>query len=175
MAEEEVQVAEATPEEAGGGGDKTNSVVMILIVLSVLVMILTPLTTVFLVKSMAPKPKEIEQDKNKTTEVVLEKIQVNLAGTNATRFARIDVALKVSDSSMVLFFMTQENDPEHGMLNEIKAEIRGVIGDNTVANLESRESKKNLADDIKKVLNDLLSKRTEGTVTKVYFPDFLIQ
>lgn len=170
MPEEKVAEIEGVPAERG-----SKSIVIVLIVLSVLVMVLTPLTTVFLVRSMAPKPKEIEQDRNKSSEIVLEKIQVNLAGTNATRFARIDVALKVSDPDMVKFFNVQADSPEHGMLNEIKSEIRGVIGDNTIADLESREAKANLADDIKKVLNDLLSKRTDGTVTKVYFPDFLIQ
>lgn len=173
MPEEEVQITAEDGSQPPKGGSK--SVVLVMIVLSVLVMVLTPLTTVFLVKSMAPKPKEIQQDKNRATEIVLEKIQVNLAGTNATRFARIDVALKVSDPDMVKFFQVQADSPEFGMLNEIKSEIRGVIGDNTIDDLETREAKRNLADDIKKVVNDLLSKRTDGTVTKVYFPDFLIQ
>ena len=149
--------------------------VVILMVLSVLVMVLTPLITVFAFQAMSkkdagPDPKESTQH----FEIPLSKIQVNIKGTNGMRYLQFIVVVKVTDKEMNKFFIESGEDGV-GKLRKMQSEIIKIASDTNLTALLSYDGKLLLAGNIKKKLNDILAPETKGTVSDVYFSEFLIQ
>ncbi|OGV54793.1 MAG: hypothetical protein A2X49_05060 [Lentisphaerae bacterium GWF2_52_8] len=156
--------------------DKTKPVIMTLIVLAVLVMVLTPVITIVMVRTLqgAPEEKKVE-DAPKTTEIALGAFTVNIAETSGTRYAKLDIVVEISNPAMAKYFEAKAVDKPEGMLNQIKAVIVTIVSDKNLAGLLSKEAKTLLAKEIKQQLNDLLQKQKDGVVTDVYFPTFLVQ
>lgn len=171
---------DAAPADAGAAGpDKTKTVVMLLIVLSILVMILTPIITIFAIRAIMPKdntegPKPEELNK-KITEIPLLDFKCNIGQTQGTRYAQIDVVVEVSDGGMKKFFEAKTQENLDGMLNKIRSAILNIISDKTLDGLLSKDAKALLSKEIKSDLNEMLQKKTDGVVTEVYFPKFLVQ
>ncbi len=157
--------------------DKTKKTVLLLIVLSVLVMVLTPVITIFSIRMMTQKTeaKTEASDHVVNKEIVLPQIQVNVAETNGTRFVQIEIVLDVSDAEMVSIFEDQTPENSKGRLKRIMATIISIISDKNLPALVTKEAKSRLATEIKNAINDLIRSDTDGIVTEVYFYSFLIQ
>ncbi len=172
MAEEakEDEAIDVTPK------DNTKKTIILLVALSVLVMVLTPVITIFSIRSMTSKEEvPVETKPSKTKEVVLPQVQVNVADTNGTRFVQVEIVVEVSDPEMTVFFEAQTPENDKGRLKRIMASTISIISDKNLDALVSKEAKIKLAQEIKSSLNDLLHDATDGIVTDVYFYGFLIQ
>lgn len=176
MPEEEIQNEESQqPIEVNT--DNTKSVVIVLIALSVIVMICTPIITIYAVRTMMPESKnEVKVDTSNNKEITLPVFKANIDGTMGKSFAQIEVVVEVSDPSLNVYFSEQTDDNPKGRLRKIQAAILNIISTKSLTQLSSKKAKAQLAKEIKKELNDLLKKKTkDGVVTDVYFPSFLIQ
>lgn len=161
--------------EAAPTGDKSSKLVMRLLIVSILVMVATPAITIFAFRSMSKDVMEPEEKTVQVTEIALPTIQVNVAGTNATRYAQVDVVLRISDAEMHELFKEQSTGNPNGHLREIVAAVIRIISDKQLNALLPTEGKRELANEIKAVLNELLADYTSGMITDVYFYGFLIQ
>jgi flagellar basal body-associated protein FliL len=169
MAEE--PAGPAAPDNA----KKLNKLVIRLLIVSVVIMIATPLVTISAFVAMSKQVVESNEELPPVTEVALPRIQINVAGTNATRYAQVEVVVAVSDPSMLRLFHKQSPDSPDGHEREIVASVIEVIGDKPLDALLTTEGKQALANEIKATINDLLADYTAGMVTDVYFCGFLIQ
>lgn len=146
-----------------------------LLIVSILIMIATPVITILSFRMMSKsviKPVEIEAMLN---EVALPRIQVNVAGTNASRYVQVDAVVRVSDPGMVGIFEKQSAATPHGRQREIMAMAIRVIGDKPLNSLLTIEGQRALANELKASLNDLIADSTTGMITDVYFCGFLFQ
>jgi flagellar basal body-associated protein FliL len=160
--------------------DKTKSVVILLIIISVLVMVLTPVITIFAIKSIAHKEEEQQKPKEvnkKSMEISLApQFKFNISQTQGTRVGLIDVVVEVSDgAAMENFFKAKTKEIPDGMQNKIRSTILTILSDKTLDGLLSKDAKANLSKEIKAELNEMLQKKADGVVTEVYFPSFVIQ
>ncbi len=161
--------------------DKTKTVVIILIALSIVVMIATPVITIFAIKSVVASETGAAKEASKinevhNTEVALQPaFQCNLAGTNASRYVKVDVVVQLSDADLKKYFEIRADDKPDGMLNKIRADINSIISSKRLNDLDSADGKKLLADEIKNALKELMPKDAKGTITDVFFPSIVIQ
>ena len=158
-----------------GDAGKTGKLVTRLLILSILIMVATPVITILAFRTMSRdvvKPAETEVE---LTEVALPRIQVNVAGTNASRYVQVDVVLRISDPSMLGLFDKQSSSVPNGKQREIVATAIRVIGDKPLNALLTTEGKQALANELKATFNDLLADATAGMITDVYFCGFLFQ
>ena len=163
--------------------DKSKTVIMSLIILSVLVMLLTPLVTYFVVKTMMPQAQEsVAEDSGAKNgaEISLEPFRTNIAGTQGSRYAEITVVIEIRDAAMEKYFKKKAKETPDGMLNQIRAKITSVISSKTLPGLLSQDAQVSLQNEIKTTLNSLFQSSKEkeikeDVVKDVYFPSFLVQ
>lgn len=158
-------------------GDRaTRRLVIVLMALSVIVMGITPLVTIFAFRMMRGKAVGLSAAKPLKQEICLPAVQVNIADTNATRYAQIEVVVEVTDKQMVKFFQERDEDSNPlGMRKRVLSRILGIAGDKPLNSLLPTEGKEKLASEIKAALNDMLSEEATGMVSDVFFYSFLIQ
>ncbi len=173
MADEGAEVA-VEAEEQPAKKDKSGSMVMILVVMSVLVMVLTPVITLVAINHLIPNTPEIAT-KERVTEIELPQIQVNVANTNGTRYAQIEIVVAVSNESMVPLFQEQDDQNPNGKRKRMVATINEIISSKNLNELLEKEAKESLKKEILNALNNIIAEDTEGVVKEVYFPGFLIQ
>jgi flagellar basal body-associated protein FliL len=182
--------------DAGGGApkeeqaadaakpDKTKMVVISLISLAVVMMVLTPVITIFAVRAITANSgdktekaaKEKESAAKGGVEVLIKDFKFNVAGTQGTRMAMVDVALELNKADIKKFFAAKSDTEQEGMLVRVTATILNILSDKPLDGLLSKEAKSMLAKEIKTELNEMLQKKTaDGLVTEVYFPKFMIQ
>jgi len=169
MAEESEQTV------VDGDAGKTGKLVTRLLILSILIMVATPVITILAFRTMSRhkvKPVETEVE---LTEVALPRIQVNVAGTTALRYVQVDVVLRISEPGMLGLFDKQSASMPNGKQREIVATAIRVIGAKPLNALLTTEGKQALANELKATFNDLLADSTAGMITDVYFCGFLIQ
>ena len=164
---------EEIEEPAAGGGSR--KLLFMLIALSLLVMVVTPLASIFAVRVMTNKGTPTLDEAPEFHEVALPSVQFNVAGTVAKRFAKLDIVVEVSDASMGALFQEQSDGNAKGKLRRITAEILQIASDKELSALLSSDAKVKLAEEIKTTLNGLLRDEAEGMVTDVYFSGFLVQ
>lgn len=163
---------ERTAPEAAGNSSK---LVTRLLIVSILIMVATPVITIMAFRAMSRDVVQPNEQQPELTEVALPKIQVNVAGTNASRYVQIEAVVRISDSSMLGLFEKQSAATPTGRQREILATAIRVIGDKPLNSLLSTEGKQALANELKATLNDLLADSTTGMITDVYFCGFLFQ
>ncbi len=158
-------------------GDKSKPVIVMLIVLAILVLVFTPIVTILALKAFMPADTTNAEIQNKKySEVVLEPFKFNVAGTQGTRFAQVEVTLEISDSSLAPYFEDKTPENSKGMLKKIRAEVLDILVERDLDNLLSKSSRSSLRKEIQTKLNGMLSDRkVKGVVTDVYFPSFLVQ
>lgn len=165
----------ADEEEVNQAPKSPKTMVILLMILSIVIMALTPVVTIYIFKMTVKNQTEEPQKAVESKEIILPKVQVNVAGTNGTRYAQIEVVLEVSDPTMSKFFENQTENNSTGQINRIMAAIIRLVGDKSLNTLLSTDGKDQLANDIKSSLNELFADQTTGMVTDVYFCGFLIQ
>jgi flagellar basal body-associated protein FliL len=153
----------------------TNKVVITLIILAVAVMVLTPILTIFAVKTFASHAVEADKIKSvEGAEIKLKTFRVNIAGTKGKRYASIDVCIKVDNAAMLDLFNDQTAENKLGMLNELRANIDAILSSKNLDGFLASDARIKMAAEIESMLNKLLKgKVKEGNVVKVYFPSFL--
>ena len=162
-------------EETNAAAGSSSKLVTRLLIVSILIMIATPVITVVSFRMMSHsvvKPVETQALMN---EVALPRIQVNVAGTNASRYVQVDAVVRVSDPSMIELFEKQSPGTPQGRQREIMALAIRVIGDKPLNSLLTVEGQQALANELKASLNDLIADSTTGMITDVYFCGFLFQ
>lgn len=165
--------------EVESGSSGTNKAVIFLIILSVLVLLLTPAITILAIRALAPKKTDEATDaiKKQILEIKLEKLNANVADTHGSRYVRLDVVIEVNRADMQKYFEDKSSTNPEGMKSRMKAEILKIISSKNLEGLLSPEAKKRLSDEIKLALNEILRNRTktDGMVVDVFFPSFLVQ
>lgn len=149
--------------------------VFVLMILSILTMVLTPVVTIYAFRMMTKEVEEPVEETQEAKEIVLPTVQVNIAETNGSRYAQLEIVVEVSDPKMGEYFQEQTETSPDGKLKRIQATIINIVADKRLESLTSTEGKRKLAREIKAALNDLLGEDSGGMVTDVYFCGFLIQ
>ena len=169
-------VEESQNPEQTQDSEKKRSPIGFLMVLSVAIMILTPIITIVAFRIMTRDVRQAaEAPKLQPVEVSLPRLQVNVAEANGTRYAQIDIELEVSDPAVVPLLTEHENEDPPSRLKRVMSIIIGITSEKPINSLLSSDGKRKLADEIKDSLNDFLMDKTSGMVTEVYFSGFLIQ
>ena len=167
MADEEEEVVEEKPKK-----DKT---VLILVFLSILVMILTPVITIMVMKNFfGPADKVTVKGDKQPVEIVLPDIQTNVFGTQGTKFVMIKVAVTVADEKMRKYFEAQTAELPDGQQQRIIAEVNKIVSNKPLEGLLSAEAKAKLGEEIKGRLNTILSEHTDALIVDVYFPHLIV-
>jgi len=170
-----------TGEQAQQQGSKApTKLVIIVIALAILVMILTPVVTIFALKtSLANDGNDAQKKEQKNpggTQVVMPKIQTNIAGTQGQRYAQFEVILNVSNTKTAQLFREKPEKSDKSLLKLAQARIVSLATNKDLQTLLKQEGRNKLAQEIKDSLNELLMKKEkEGVVKTVLFSSFLIQ
>jgi len=171
--ENEPEAAEAqTPETSG----RSKSGIGLLIGLAIFVMVATPATTILAFKVMTRKWLEKPHAPDTLpVEIALPPLQVNVADTNGTRYAQINIVVEVRNKKMKRLFSLQSNTSPRGKQRHIMATAICIVGEKSLESLLSADAKEKLGGELKTAFNDLLRGEAKGIVTDVYFDGYLIQ
>ncbi len=145
-----------------------------------IIMIAAPVILILAVAGfMFLKPKPAPPDEKKLaaehaiTYAIKEPFVVNLADTDARRFAKVGIALGVSKLSMAL--VPPEAYSEKAPPLEMEPEIRDIviasIQKRTAGDLATAKGRDEVKDDIKKAVN----KETDLKIVDVYYTEFAVQ
>jgi len=169
---EEEKAPEVAAEAEGSKSFFSKKNIIILVSL-VVVLLLVSLFVVFkLIKPMVDEGEESEQVDieaigKKGTGVPYEfkeEFIVNVAGTGATRYLRVRIALELEDSAT----LSEVED----RVTQIRDLIIIVVGTKKIHQLDSIEMRNDIKKEILNGINDVLR---NGHVTNVFFTDFVIQ
>ena len=169
---------------AAGGADKTKSVVMILIVLSVLVMVCTPVVTIFAMRAMISSAPTVSSDSKekkvteKYGECSIKAQQCIIGNSKGTRYVKLDVIIQYTEPDTMKGYFDEKggegSSSSVSIYNRIKAEITKIVMGKQLDELDSPAGLKNLSEEMKEAIKNLIPKGAKGTITEVYFPNFLI-
>ena len=139
-----------------------------LILVGVVIMVVAPAATFFLMPKGDGTEKEA-QAKPAPPPVVkeIDPLTVNISGTRMTRVLRMQVNLVLSQQSLEPVIVE--------MLPMIKDSIMTTASRRTLNELESAEDRESLKRDIVLEINSLIRSRMAGSVLNVAFSEFLIQ
>ena len=143
---------------------------LLLIVFGLLVMIVAPLTVLFLVKPAGEKKDDgVAAQKPAPQPVVMaiEPLVVNISGTRMTRVLRIQVHLILSEPRL--------EDVIKEMMPMVKDRIMSTAGRRTLDEMEGVDDRESMKRDIALEINSLIRSRMAGSVLDVAFSEFLIQ
>ncbi len=156
--------------------DKSKPVIIMLIVLAVLVLVFTPIVTILALKAFMPQDAAPKETATTVTEVTLDTFKFNVAHSQGTRFAQVQVVLELSDAAMEKYFRSNAPDNPEGMGNKIKSEVLDILSERTLDGLLLKDARNTLRKEIMTKINVILSDhKVKGVVTDVYFPSFLVQ
>ena len=102
----------------------TGKLVTRLLILAILIMVATPVITIVAFRAMSRDVIKPTLEDVKLTEVALPRVQVNVAGTNASRYAQIDVVVRISDPSMAELFERQSKTTPKGQIGRASGRER---------------------------------------------------
>lgn len=141
-------------------------------IIGLLVMILTPLTSYFIVKLSVPARTEAEApapaaNDSKTVIFSLESMLVNIAETKGTRILRFVPHLVLSEPALAA---------ELELMKPMLADrITAVASSKTIDELDGLQGRELLKKDVLAAINALIEDKLAGAVVDVYFGEFLIQ
>ena len=176
MADEKAEpAADAAQAESGATpAASKKSGMLLLIIVSFVVMILTPILTVVVVSYMnkpAPDPEKTKKASPTADTIAdIDAVVVNIPNTQATRFLRVAVHLRVSPPELAEMFKEKKA--------VVKDKIISAIGNKSLAALDGENGKEDLKKDIKQRMNAIITEYgggKVGTVLDVYFSEYLIQ
>ncbi len=171
VVEEEVDV---TP------GDKTKPIVILMVVLSVVVMVLTPIITLAVFNHVQPRSKLVAEPSvnDKTYDQKYEGLQMNPSGGGASRFAMVDVVISVNNPAMINYLKYKADDAPKGIGDKIQAKICTIISKKTVEELGAEhweDLQRTIATEIETILKGREDIDESCKVIEVYFPKFILQ
>ncbi len=154
---------------------KISRFVLILVVVSTVLIILTPIATIYYVKNMT-SINNLQKKQTETYEISLETVEVNVSGTLGTRFLRVTPVIEVSQKTMEKYFEFNSSNNTNGRLSEITGILLSIIGDKPLKELLAPGFKQKLSMEITNRLNEYLHFETEthGSVTDVFFTKYLV-
>ncbi len=180
---------------------KEGKLILVVAILAILVIVLTPAITLFVLKSYNPVEKQAETvTKEEHAKPLFEEIQLpslkcNVSGTKGTRFLVFQVTLKVDpapdgkpeEAVSHLFMKKKAGGDAHGgaggapsvnLLSQANAKLLEIMGNMTLDELDTPNAKPRIAGILTKAMNELKNKqapKVEGHVQDAYFEDFFIQ
>ena len=162
---EEVQKDQKKTKEPGG----SKLVMVVVVVVGFVIMIFTPVITVFVVKSILPETVKTENPETNAQPVMLnlDAITVNIAETKGTRHLRLKPTLVLSEARLLT-----ELSATTEMLND---RIMLAASRKTVDELDGAAGRQSLKRDIISEINAVIKDKIAGSVIDVYFSEFLIQ
>ena len=169
MADENVeQAAEVDVPEAQEGG-KPKSGIMLVVIIGVVIAVVTPLITFFVVKATIPAPiqKEKPVDVAEQTTFELKEMYVNIAETKGTRVLKIEPILVLSDAKLA--------SKLEKMAPMLRDRVLMAASTKTIDELDGPNGKESLKREIISMINNSIKDQMSGAVTDVYFNQFLIQ
>ena len=143
---------------------------LLLIVFGLLVMIIAPLTVLFLIKKPAEKTdaeSAVQKPAPQPVVMAIDPLVVNISGTRMTRVLRIQVHLILSEPRL------EEVIKE--MMPMVKDRIMSTAGRRTLDEMEGVDDRESMKRDIALEINSLIRSRMAGSVLDVAFSEFLIQ
>ncbi len=143
---------------------------LLLIVFGLLVMIIAPLTVLFLIKPSATKTDgeaDVQKPAPQPVVMPIDALVVNISGTRMTRVLRIQVHLILSEPRL------EEVIKE--MMPMVKDRIMSTAGRRTLDEMEGVDDRESMKRDIALEINSLIRSRMAGSVLDVAFSEFLIQ
>lgn len=184
MAEEKVVASGGEPAAADKGGGKQ---VLMMIGLSIMVMVLTPIITIVAFKLLAPNPS-VENVKNTSKAETggegfveqLPTITTNVANTQGSRLIKMQTAVQLSNEEIIKYFKPagkggDGTDPSKEL--QIKDILLGVVGSKNLDQLLAQDAKATLKKEIRQQLNDYIREKLKvenGMVSEVYITDMVI-
>lgn len=161
------------PEDKKPAAPKKSGTLM-LIIISFVVMILTPILTVVVVSYMNKPAPDAEKTKKAapTADAIadVDAVVVNIPNTQATRFLRVAVHLRVAPPELAELFKEKKA--------VVKDKIISAISNKSLSTLDGENGKDDLKKDIKQRMNTIITEfggGKVGTVLDVYFSEYLIQ
>lgn len=156
-----------------------DSRVIIMMVLCMAVIVLTPAGVYYSMSAfMNTAAETVEKEPDDYTEVFMEKITVNTAGSIGSHFIQVEVTLHISDPSMASLF----EDPKDGNKSLKRVFKAKVIDTLRVRNIKefdgSAAQKKKLEDDLMRILNDTktqMAPEKKGQIFRLFFSEYTIQ
>ncbi|NCC52661.1 MAG: flagellar basal body-associated FliL family protein [Spartobacteria bacterium] len=153
---------------------KGKSGTLIVVIVGFVIMIVTPLTTYFVVKATVPPPlstsaprEELDAKPGETTTFNLGTIYVNIAETKGTRVLKIEPYLVLSEPRL--------DEVLTGMAPMLRDKVLAAASTKTIDELEGSQGRENLKRSIMTLINTAIKGRMSGAVVDVYFNEFLIQ
>lgn len=178
MAEEEDKEGEVIEAEPVKSSNKT---VLIMTLLSMAVIVLTPLAVFYVFNAQSPAPGKPEREAEPTDiiEVLLPKVDGNIAGTKGTRVVQIECVLRLSNIALQDHFAEKPVGGKFNLLQRAKGIVSEIATSKTLDALDSPGAKKRLQKELKIALNEMLIKDLgngkPGEIIDVYFSYFLMQ
>ena len=159
----------------------SNKTVMIMVLLSLAVIALTPFSMWYLF--VASSPNKTQEKVNDTPpeiiEVILPKVDVNVAGTKGTRVVQIQCVLRLSAKALEPHFAEKPDGTTVNLVNRAQGIVLSIAKTKTLDALDSPGADKRLQKELKIALNEMLIndlKNPElGEINDIYFKYFLMQ
>ena len=155
-------------------GSQSKKLMLIIIIISVVFMGIMGAGFYILWNKVAPPDPEVQLDPDQTEEEIEEnKIRpvhslttfvVNLADRGGSRFLRTTLDLELTDEATV--------EEVKQRLPQIRNAVLMIIPSKTSKEIKTTEGKTAMRDEIMKQLNSFLK---SGSVTNIYFTEFVIQ
>ena len=167
----------------GGYPPAGNKLVYILMILSILVMVLTPIITIYTFRAMNKDSSQPSENKEEPIVVTMVGITFNIADSAGRRYVSTDITIEVikdGDKKFETNFAKAEDGAGPSRFKRIEARSLEILGTKSLDYLTSTEQRRNLAIELKKAFNEILTKdnvelKDKEIVTDVYFSKFLIQ
>lgn len=171
MAEDKAEKrdAEEKTENTADGAAKPKSNLMLIIVIGVVITVLTPVVTFFVVKATVPPPLETTDKAKPSANTVydLGEIYVNVAETKGTRVLKFQPTLVLSEAKM-----PEKLEPYVALL---KDRVLLAASVKTIDELDGPNGKEALKREMLTSINSAIKDKIPGAVIDVYFSQFLIQ
>jgi flagellar basal body-associated protein FliL len=144
----------------------------IVTIIGLLVMILTPMASYFVVKLSLPKAASQKRSEPAPVHTVtavfnMDMLMVNIAETKGTRVLRMIPHLLLSEEGLV-----EQLAPMKARLMD---KVASVASCRTIDELDGAKGRELMKEDIKVGINTLIEGKMNGAVVDVYFSEYLIQ
>lgn len=179
MAEQDTSQEQAA--ENQNKGNDSNKSLLIILCLSILVLVATPVVAFFTLKTMLDSEmqdkKTVEETARKDgTKVVLPMLETNIANTEGRRYVKFEILLDVSNAKAANFFREGSEEGGESLLKSAQARVVRIATSQGLETWEKPEGRVEVAKQIKKSFNELLAEEDKkGVVTDVQFSYVLLQ
>ena len=156
-----------------------DSRIIIMMILCMAVIVLTPAGVYYSMGAfMNTAAETVEKEPDDYTEVVMDKITVNTAGSIGSHFIQVEITLHLSDPEMAKLF-EEPKDGNKSLKRVFKAKVIDTLRVRNIKEFDgSAAQKKKLEDDLMRILNDTknqMAADVTGQIFRLFFSEYTIQ